>query len=65
MLCGAAFVSGLTSDGAEGIEPELPLHIAVDTAIVVISPLRTYLGLWSAIGGRKPLAIRYVEPRRV
>ena len=50
LLCGAAFASGLISNGAEAIEPELSLHIAVDTALVGLFPLVAYLGLWFVIG---------------
>ncbi len=49
ILCGAAFVSGLISDGGEAIETQLSLQIAVDTVLVVLSPLLAYLGLWFVI----------------
>ena len=50
ILCGAAFVSGLIGDGAQAMEPQLRLHIAAETALAVLSPLVTYLGVWFVLG---------------
>ncbi len=62
ILCILAFVSGFVMNDPEAMELHPPLSFAVvDAALVVLSPLLAYFGLWFVLGfqSRNPRSAEY------